>query len=69
MTYQFKQKEIIAKNVEYFPKMVVTMDELAGTDYQGIRHIHILDFLQQKQKTVLLHEVTQRRHRVAQRKN
>ena len=30
-----------------FPKMVVTMDELAGTDYQGIRHIHILDFLQQ----------------------
>jgi len=29
-----------------FPKMVVTMDELAGTDYQGIRHIHILDFLQ-----------------------
>jgi len=31
-----------------FPKMVVTMDELAGTDYQGIRHIHILDFLQQK---------------------
>jgi predicted AAA+ superfamily ATPase len=32
-----------------FPKMVVTMDELAGTDYQGIRHIHILDFLQQKQ--------------------
>jgi len=31
-----------------FPKMVVTMDELAGTDYKGIRHIHILDFLQQK---------------------
>ena len=31
-----------------FPKMVVTMDELAGTDYQGIQHIHILDFLQQK---------------------
>ena len=31
-----------------FPKMVVTMDELSGTDYQGIRHIHILDFLQQK---------------------
>ena len=31
-----------------FPKMVVTMDELAGTDYQGIRHIHILNFLQQK---------------------
>jgi len=31
-----------------FPKIVVTMDELAGTDYQGIRHIHILDFLQQK---------------------
>jgi hypothetical protein len=29
-----------------FPKMVVSMDELAGTDYQGIRHIHILDFLQ-----------------------
>jgi predicted AAA+ superfamily ATPase len=28
-----------------FPKMVVTMDELAGTDYQGIRHVHILDFL------------------------
>ena len=31
-----------------FPKMVVTMDELAGVDYQGIRHIHVLDFLQQK---------------------
>jgi predicted AAA+ superfamily ATPase len=31
-----------------FPKMVITMDELAGTDYQGIQHIHILDFLQQK---------------------
>jgi len=31
-----------------FPKMVVTMDELAGTDYQGIQHIHILDFLQQR---------------------
>jgi predicted AAA+ superfamily ATPase len=30
-----------------FPKMVVTMDELAGTDYKGIGHIHILDFLQQ----------------------
>ena len=29
-----------------FPKMVITMDELAGTDYQGIRHIHILNFLQ-----------------------
>ena len=29
-----------------FPKMVVTMDEMAGIDYQGIRHIHILDFLQ-----------------------
>ena len=31
-----------------FPKLVVTMDELAGTDYQGIQHIHIMDFLQQK---------------------
>jgi len=31
-----------------FPKMVITMDELAGMDYKGIRHIHILDFLQQK---------------------
>jgi predicted AAA+ superfamily ATPase len=30
-----------------FPKIVVTMDELAGVDYQGIKHIHILDFLQQ----------------------
>jgi predicted AAA+ superfamily ATPase len=29
-----------------FPKIVVTMDELAGNDYQGIKHIHILDFLQ-----------------------
>jgi len=28
-----------------FPKIVVTMDELAGVDYQGIKHIHILDFL------------------------
>jgi len=24
------------------------MDELAGIDYQGIKHIHILDFLQQE---------------------
>ena len=31
-----------------FPKMVITMDEMAGNDYQGIRHIHIIDFLQQK---------------------
>ena len=31
-----------------FPKMVVTMDELAGIDYQGIQHIHIIDFLQNK---------------------
>jgi len=31
-----------------FPKMVITMDELAGTNYQGIQHIHILDFLLQK---------------------
>jgi predicted AAA+ superfamily ATPase len=30
-----------------YPKMVVTMDELSGVNYQGIRHIHILDFLQQ----------------------
>ena len=29
-----------------YPKIVVTMDELAGTNYQGIRHMHILDFLQ-----------------------
>ena len=29
-----------------FPKIVVTMDELAGNDYQGIKHIHALDFLQ-----------------------
>jgi predicted AAA+ superfamily ATPase len=31
-----------------FPKMVVTLDELAGIDYQGIKHIHLLDFLQQR---------------------
>ena len=31
-----------------FPKMVITMDDLAGTNYQGIQHIHMLDFLQQK---------------------
>ncbi|GHV09783.1 hypothetical protein FACS1894162_1170 [Bacteroidia bacterium] len=30
-----------------FPKMVVTMDDFAGVDYQGIKHIHIFDFLQQ----------------------
>jgi predicted AAA+ superfamily ATPase len=30
-----------------FPKIVVTMDELAGQDYMGIKHVHILDFLQQ----------------------
>ncbi|MCL2282327.1 MAG: ATP-binding protein [Fibromonadales bacterium] len=28
-----------------FPKILVSMDELAGNDYQGIKHIHILDFL------------------------
>ena len=28
-----------------FPKFLVSMDELAGNDYQGIRHIHALDFL------------------------
>jgi hypothetical protein len=28
-----------------FPKFLVSMDELAGNDYQGIRHVHILDFL------------------------
>jgi len=33
-----------------FPKMVITMDELAGTDYQGIRHIHIRDFLSENSK-------------------
>ncbi len=31
-----------------FPKMVVTMDELAGTDYQGIRHVHVRDFLMEE---------------------
>ncbi|MDR2581131.1 MAG: ATP-binding protein [Fibromonadaceae bacterium] len=31
-----------------FPKIVVTMDELAGNDYQGIKHIHALDFLQKE---------------------
>ena len=35
-----------------FPKMVISMDELAGTDYQGIRHIHIFDFLQFEDKIV-----------------
>jgi predicted AAA+ superfamily ATPase len=32
-----------------FPKMVVTMDDLAGIDYQGITHIHVFDFLQQSE--------------------
>ncbi|MDR1342642.1 MAG: ATP-binding protein [Prevotellaceae bacterium] len=31
-----------------FPKIVVSMDELAGIDYQGIKHIHVLDFLQRE---------------------
>ncbi|MCL2597999.1 MAG: ATP-binding protein [Paludibacter sp.] len=31
-----------------FTKIVVTMDDLAGNDYQGIKHIHILDFLQKE---------------------
>ena len=35
----------LLKIKDNFPKMVVTMDETAGTDYQGIRHIHMLDFL------------------------
>lgn len=34
-----------------FPKMVVTMDDFAGVDYQGIKHIHIFDFLQQSEWT------------------
>lgn len=28
-----------------FPKMVVSMDDFAGGNYQGIDHIHIEDFL------------------------
>ena len=36
----------LLKIKDNFPKMVVTMDELAGTNYQGIQHVHIMDFLQ-----------------------
>jgi len=36
----------LLKIKDNFPKIVVTMDELAGTDYQGIQHIHILDFFE-----------------------
>jgi len=28
-----------------FPKMVISMDEMAGGSYQGIQHLHIEDFL------------------------
>ncbi|GHT74526.1 ATPase [Bacteroidia bacterium] len=37
----------LLKIEDNFPKIVVTMDDLAGIDYQGIKHIHIFDFLQQ----------------------
>ena len=37
----------LLKIKDNFPKMVITMDELAGTGYKGIQHFHILDFLQQ----------------------
>ena len=38
----------LLKIKDNYPKIVITMDELAGTNYQGIQHIHIFDFLQQK---------------------
>ena len=28
-----------------YPKMVVSMDELPEGDYEGIRHVHAMDFL------------------------
>ena len=28
-----------------FPKMVISMDEMAGGNYQGVQHLHIEDFL------------------------
>ncbi len=28
-----------------FPKIVISMDEMAGGSYQGIQHLHIEDFL------------------------
>jgi len=28
-----------------FPKIVISMDEVAGGSYQGIQHLHIEDFL------------------------
>lgn len=28
-----------------FPKIVVSMDKMAGGNYQGIQHVHVLDFL------------------------
>jgi predicted AAA+ superfamily ATPase len=42
----------LLKIEDNFPKIVVTMDDLAGVDYQGIKHIHIFDFLQESEWNV-----------------
>jgi hypothetical protein len=31
-----------------FPKYLITLDEISSTDYKGIQHLHIRDFLMQK---------------------
>jgi predicted AAA+ superfamily ATPase len=36
----------LLKIQDNYPKWVVSMDEFAGIDYQGIKHIHIREFLQ-----------------------
>jgi predicted AAA+ superfamily ATPase len=35
----------LAKMADHYPKYVVTMDPLAGGDYQGIEHLSIRNFL------------------------
>jgi hypothetical protein len=39
---EFSKLLIIQDN---YPKWVVSMDEFAGVDYKGIRHIHVREFL------------------------
>lgn len=38
------QKDIM-KIGDNFPKMVVSMDDVAGGNYRGVEHVHIEDFL------------------------
>lgn len=35
----------LAKIPDQYPKFVISMDPMARGDYQGIRHLHIKEFL------------------------